>query len=81
MYTIAILFHPAVFAGLPMFHCRCLLHPAFRQYFYDSGLRPAAPVFSTGKFSPVLGAAVQEVVDVVVIFNALRAHVAGHRVG
>jgi len=38
-------------------------------------------VFSTGKFSPVLGAAVQEIVDVVVIFNALRAHVAGHRVG
>ncbi len=36
-------------------------------------------VFATGKFSPVLGAAVQEIVDVVVIFNALRAHVAGHR--
>lgn len=38
-------------------------------------------VFATGRFSPVLGAAVQEIVDVVVIFNALRAHVAGHRVG
>lgn len=38
-------------------------------------------VFATGKFSPVLGAAVQELVDVVVIFNALRAHVAGHRQG
>ncbi|MGF7229216.1 MAG: heavy metal translocating P-type ATPase [Candidatus Saccharibacteria bacterium] len=31
-------------------------------------------IFSTGKFKPVYGAAIQEVVDVVVIFNALRAH-------
>ena len=31
-------------------------------------------VFATGKFKPVYGAAIQEVVDVVVIFNALRAH-------
>ena len=31
-------------------------------------------VFSTGKFSPVLGAGLQEIVDVVVIINALRAH-------
>jgi P-type E1-E2 ATPase len=31
-------------------------------------------VFSTGKFTPVFGAILQEVVDVVVIFNALRAH-------
>jgi heavy metal translocating P-type ATPase len=31
-------------------------------------------VFATGKFPPVLGAVLQEVVDVVVIFNALRAH-------
>jgi len=31
-------------------------------------------VFATGKFSPVIGALAQEVVDVVVIFNALRAH-------
>jgi len=31
-------------------------------------------VFATGKFPPVLGAILQEVVDVVVIFNALRAH-------
>jgi heavy metal translocating P-type ATPase len=31
-------------------------------------------VFATGKFAPVIGAAVQELVDVVVIFNALRAH-------
>lgn len=31
-------------------------------------------VFATGKFKPVLGAALQEVVDVIVIFNALRAH-------
>lgn len=30
--------------------------------------------FATGKFSPLLGAVLQEVVDVVVIFNALRAH-------
>jgi heavy metal translocating P-type ATPase len=32
-------------------------------------------IFSTGKFPPLLGAVLQEVVDVVVIFNALRAHV------
>ncbi len=31
-------------------------------------------IFATGKFSPVAGALIQEVVDVVVIFNALRAH-------
>jgi heavy metal translocating P-type ATPase len=31
-------------------------------------------VFATGKFSPLDGAVIQEVVDVVVIFNALRAH-------
>ncbi|HEU4967211.1 MAG TPA: heavy metal translocating P-type ATPase [Candidatus Saccharimonadales bacterium] len=31
-------------------------------------------VFATGKFPPVAGAIIQEVVDVVVIFNALRAH-------
>lgn len=31
-------------------------------------------VFATGKFSPLSGAIIQEVVDVVVIFNALRAH-------
>lgn len=31
-------------------------------------------VFATGRFAPVVGAAVQEIVDVVVIFNALRAH-------
>jgi P-type E1-E2 ATPase len=30
--------------------------------------------FATGKFSPLSGAIIQEVVDVVVIFNALRAH-------
>lgn len=38
-------------------------------------------VFATGRFSPVTGAVVQELVDVVVIFNALRAHVAGRRTG
>lgn len=31
-------------------------------------------VFATGKFSPVIGAIAQEVVDVIVILNALRAH-------
>jgi P-type E1-E2 ATPase len=31
-------------------------------------------VYATGRFSPVSGALVQELVDVVVIFNALRAH-------
>lgn len=31
-------------------------------------------LFSTGKFSPLMGAIVQEFVDVIVIFNALRAH-------
>ncbi len=31
-------------------------------------------IFATGKFSPVAGALIQELVDVVVIFNALRAH-------
>lgn len=34
-------------------------------------------VFATGKFPPLLGAILQEVVDVVVIFNALRAHFGG----
>ncbi len=34
-------------------------------------------VFSTGHFPAVLGAALQEVVDVVVIINALRAHGGG----
>lgn len=38
-------------------------------------------VFATGRFAPVWGAAVQELVDVVVIFNALRAHVPGRRQG
>lgn len=31
-------------------------------------------VFATGKFKPIYGAAVQELVDIIVIFNALRAH-------
>jgi heavy metal translocating P-type ATPase len=35
-------------------------------------------VFATGKFSPVAGALIQEVVDVVVVFNALRAHSGRH---
>jgi heavy metal translocating P-type ATPase len=36
-------------------------------------------IFATGKFKPIYGAAIQELVDVVVIFNALRAHVASKR--
>ncbi len=36
-------------------------------------------IFATGKFAPIYGAAVQELVDIVVIFNALRAHTAGRR--
>ncbi|HEY1064204.1 MAG TPA: heavy metal translocating P-type ATPase [Candidatus Saccharimonadales bacterium] len=31
-------------------------------------------IFATGKFTPLMGAVAQEVVDVFVIFNALRAH-------
>lgn len=31
-------------------------------------------IYATGKFSPLSGAILQEVVDVIVIFNALRAH-------
>ena len=31
-------------------------------------------IFATGKFPPLAGAIIQEVVDVLVIFNALRAH-------
>jgi P-type E1-E2 ATPase len=31
-------------------------------------------VFATGRFKPIYGAAIQELVDVTVIFNALRAH-------
>lgn len=31
-------------------------------------------IFSTGRFKPIYGAAIQEIVDVIVIFNALRAH-------
>jgi P-type E1-E2 ATPase len=34
-------------------------------------------LFATGKFTPIVGAVVQEAVDVVVIFNALRAHTDG----
>jgi heavy metal translocating P-type ATPase len=36
-------------------------------------------MFATGKFPPLLGAILQEVVDVVVIFNALRAHLSGRQ--
>jgi heavy metal translocating P-type ATPase len=34
-------------------------------------------IYSTGHFSPLSGAIIQELVDVVVIFNALRAHTQG----
>lgn len=34
-------------------------------------------VFATGRFKPIYGAAIQELVDVIVIFNALRAHSGG----
>lgn len=37
-------------------------------------------IFATGRFKSIYGAAIQELVDVVVIFNALRAHVAGRRI-
>ena len=36
-------------------------------------------IFATGKFMPIYGAAIQEVVDVIVIFNALRAHTGGKK--
>jgi heavy metal translocating P-type ATPase len=36
-------------------------------------------IFATGKFKPIYGAAIQEIVDIVVILNALRAHSAGRR--
>jgi heavy metal translocating P-type ATPase len=32
-------------------------------------------IFASGSFPPLLGAVLQEIVDVVVIFNALRAHI------
>lgn len=31
-------------------------------------------IFASGRFLPIYGAAIQEVVDIIVIFNALRAH-------
>ncbi len=34
-------------------------------------------IYSTGHFSPLSGAIIQELIDVVVIFNALRAHTRG----
>ncbi len=34
-------------------------------------------IFASGRFKPIYGAAIQELVDVVVIFNALRAHGGG----
>jgi len=36
-------------------------------------------IFATGRFKPIYGAAIQELVDVVVIFNALRAHGSNRR--
>jgi P-type E1-E2 ATPase len=37
-------------------------------------------VFSTGKLKPIYGAVLQEVVDIFVIFNALRAHGSWQRI-
>ena len=37
-------------------------------------------VFATGRFKPIYGALLQEVVDVVVIFNSLRAHGAWQKI-
>lgn len=34
-------------------------------------------IFATGRFKPILGAFLQEVVDIIVILNALRAHSGG----
>jgi P-type E1-E2 ATPase len=51
------------------------LHIAKQSILVGIGISLALMLlFATGKFSPVLGAVLQEVVDVVVIFNALRAH-------
>ncbi|HEY1835269.1 MAG TPA: heavy metal translocating P-type ATPase [Candidatus Saccharimonadales bacterium] len=36
-------------------------------------------IFATGHFPPLAGAIIQELVDVIVIFNALRAHASWHR--
>lgn len=36
-------------------------------------------IFATGIFRPLTGAILQEVVDVIVIFNALRTHNSGHQ--
>jgi heavy metal translocating P-type ATPase len=48
---------------------------ATQSIFIGIGLSVALMlVFATGKFTPLTGAIVQEVVDVFVIFNALRAH-------
>lgn len=49
---------------------------AKQSIFIGIGLSTALMVvFATGKFTALSGALVQEVVDVVVIFNALRAHI------
>lgn len=37
-------------------------------------------IFATGKFKPIYGAILQEVVDIFVIFNALRAHGAWQKI-
>ncbi|HSW75044.1 MAG TPA: heavy metal translocating P-type ATPase [Candidatus Saccharimonadales bacterium] len=50
-------------------------HIARQSIFVGIGLSVALMlVYATGKFSPISGAVIQELVDVVVIFNALRAH-------
>jgi heavy metal translocating P-type ATPase len=54
---------------------RRTLYIAKQSIFVGIGLSVALMlIFATGKFQPVYGAAIQEVVDVVVMINALRAH-------
>lgn len=49
---------------------------AKQSIFIGIGLSTALMlIFATGKFTALSGALIQEVVDVVVIFNALRAHI------
>lgn len=51
------------------------IHIALQSIFVGIGLSIVLMlIYATGKFSPVSGAIAQEVVDVLVIFNALRAH-------
>jgi heavy metal translocating P-type ATPase len=63
--------HVAVAVGV----AKRALHIATQSILVGIGLSIVLMlVFATGKFPPVAGAIIQEAVDVVVIFNALRAH-------